>query len=183
MISGSVVSTCAQGSGGSSLPSMPMQCPAPPRTCWVRSHPQGVACHPACIAPSACSRPLMTPPSPPGSKRSPCWVERFDVQFLGSVEVPCHQGNGILCAAMQKVSLESAVHLNPVGWPSRPLATEGSDGALGASGSRGPGSDSEACADRPRTELGWSLPPSHPQSNWACSALSALVPALQVYWV
>ncbi|XP_004845951.1 C-Jun-amino-terminal kinase-interacting protein 2 [Heterocephalus glaber] len=43
-----------------------------------------------------------------GSKRSPCWVERFDVQFLGSVEVPCHQGNGILCAAMQKVSVEEA---------------------------------------------------------------------------
>lgn len=38
-------------------------------------------------------------------------MERFDVQFLGSVEVPCHQGNGILCAAMQKVSLESVVHL------------------------------------------------------------------------
>lgn len=33
-------------------------------------------------------------------------MERFDVQFLGSVEVPCHQGNGILCAAMQKVSTE-----------------------------------------------------------------------------
>lgn len=33
-------------------------------------------------------------------------MDRFDVQFLGSVEVPCHQGNGILCAAMQKVSLE-----------------------------------------------------------------------------
>jgi mitogen-activated protein kinase 8 interacting protein 2 len=44
---------------------------------------------------------------PPGSKRSPCWVDRFDVQFLGSVEVPCHQGNGILCAAMQKVSVET----------------------------------------------------------------------------
>lgn len=138
---------------------------------------------PSLHRPSACSRPLMTPPSPPGSKRSPCWVERFDVQFLGSVEVPCHQGNGILCAAMQKVSLESAVHRNPVGWPSRPLATEGSDGALGASGSRGPGSDSEACADRRGTELGWSVPPSHPQSNSACSALSALVPALRVYWV
>ena len=26
------------------------------------------------------------------------------MQFLGSVEVPYHQGNGILCAAMQKVS-------------------------------------------------------------------------------
>lgn len=39
-----------------------------------------------------------------GLKRNPCWVERFNVQFLGSVEVPYHQGNGILCAAMQKVS-------------------------------------------------------------------------------
>lgn len=40
-----------------------------------------------------------------GLKRNPCWVERFNVQFLGSVEVPYHQGNGILCAAMQKVRL------------------------------------------------------------------------------
>ncbi|XP_013922700.1 PREDICTED: C-Jun-amino-terminal kinase-interacting protein 2 [Thamnophis sirtalis] len=39
-----------------------------------------------------------------GLKRNPCWVEHFNVQFLGSVEVPYHQGNGILCAAMQKVS-------------------------------------------------------------------------------
>lgn len=31
-------------------------------------------------------------------------METFNVQFLGSVEVPYHQGNGILCAAMQKVS-------------------------------------------------------------------------------
>ncbi|XP_005039012.2 PREDICTED: C-Jun-amino-terminal kinase-interacting protein 2, partial [Ficedula albicollis] len=30
-----------------------------------------------------------------GLKRNPCWVERFNVQFLGSVEVPYHQGNGI----------------------------------------------------------------------------------------
>lgn len=30
-------------------------------------------------------------------------MESFRVQFLGSVEVPYHQGNGILCAAMQKV--------------------------------------------------------------------------------
>lgn len=53
----------------------------------------------------SCS-PDLGPCDLPGSKRGPCWVERFDVQFLGSVEVPCHQGNGILCAAMQKVSLE-----------------------------------------------------------------------------
>ncbi|XP_054426417.1 C-Jun-amino-terminal kinase-interacting protein 2 [Pteronotus mesoamericanus] len=50
-----------------------------------------------------------------GSKRSPCWVERFDVQFLGSVEVPCHQGSGILCAAMQKIATarKLTVHLRP----------------------------------------------------------------------
>lgn len=40
-------------------------------------------------------------------------MDRFDVQFLGSVEVPCHQGNGILCAAMQKVSVEMA---SGTGW-------------------------------------------------------------------
>lgn len=38
-----------------------------------------------------------------GVKRNPAWIETFNVQFLGSVEVPYHQGNGILCAAMQKV--------------------------------------------------------------------------------
>lgn len=38
-----------------------------------------------------------------GIKRNPAWIETFSVQFLGSVEVPYHQGNGILCAAMQKV--------------------------------------------------------------------------------
>ncbi|MBN3278240.1 JIP2 protein, partial [Polyodon spathula] len=38
-----------------------------------------------------------------GRKRKTGWVERYNVQFLGSVEVPYHQGNGILCAAMQKV--------------------------------------------------------------------------------
>uniref|UniRef100_A0A4X2KCB1 PID domain-containing protein n=2 Tax=Metatheria TaxID=9263 RepID=A0A4X2KCB1_VOMUR len=50
-----------------------------------------------------------------GGKRSPCWVERFNVQFLGSVEVPCHQGNGILCAAMQKIATarKLTVHLRP----------------------------------------------------------------------
>lgn len=49
--------------------------------------------------------PSPRPCSCAGLKRNPCWVERFNVQFLGSVEVPYHQGNGILCAAMQKVSL------------------------------------------------------------------------------
>uniref|UniRef100_A0A8C6Z4W0 Mitogen-activated protein kinase 8 interacting protein 2 n=1 Tax=Nothoprocta perdicaria TaxID=30464 RepID=A0A8C6Z4W0_NOTPE len=52
---------------------------------------------------------------PAGLKRNPCWVERFNVQFLGSVEVPYHQGNGILCAAMQKIATtrKLTVHLRP----------------------------------------------------------------------
>ncbi|XP_068460167.1 C-Jun-amino-terminal kinase-interacting protein 1-like isoform X1 [Clinocottus analis] len=32
------------------------------------------------------------------------WIDRFMVQFLGSVQVPVHKGNDILCAAMQKVA-------------------------------------------------------------------------------
>ncbi|XP_061406503.1 C-Jun-amino-terminal kinase-interacting protein 1-like [Lethenteron reissneri] len=32
------------------------------------------------------------------------WFEIFDLQFLGSVEVPHHQGNDVLYAAMQKVA-------------------------------------------------------------------------------
>ncbi|KAM6306729.1 LOW QUALITY PROTEIN: C-Jun-amino-terminal kinase-interacting protein 2-like [Podargus strigoides] len=50
-----------------------------------------------------------------GLKRNLCWVERFNVQFLGSVEVPYHQGNGILCAAMQKIATtrKLTVHLRP----------------------------------------------------------------------
>ncbi|KAF7254623.1 C-Jun-amino-terminal kinase-interacting protein 2 [Varanus komodoensis] len=53
--------------------------------------------------------------TPEGLKRNPCWVERFNVQFLGSVEVPHHQGNGILCAAMQKIATtrKLTVHLRP----------------------------------------------------------------------
>ncbi|XP_053572264.1 C-Jun-amino-terminal kinase-interacting protein 2 [Bombina bombina] len=43
------------------------------------------------------------------------WIQTFDVQFLGSVEVPHHQGNGILCAAMQKIATarKLTVHLRP----------------------------------------------------------------------
>ncbi|XP_077196685.1 C-Jun-amino-terminal kinase-interacting protein 2 [Paroedura picta] len=50
-----------------------------------------------------------------GLKRHPCWAERFHVQFLGSVEVPYHQGNGVLCAAMQKIATtrKLTVHLRP----------------------------------------------------------------------
>lgn len=31
------------------------------------------------------------------------WSEQFLVRFLGSVLVPIHKGNDVLCAAMQKV--------------------------------------------------------------------------------
>ncbi|XP_043944538.1 C-Jun-amino-terminal kinase-interacting protein 2 isoform X2 [Protopterus annectens] len=50
-----------------------------------------------------------------GLKRKPGWVEKFNVQFLGSVEVPSHQGNSILCAAMQKIATtrKLTVHLRP----------------------------------------------------------------------
>ncbi|NWX44050.1 JIP2 protein, partial [Steatornis caripensis] len=58
---------------------------------------------------------LLVPCPRAGLKRNPCWVERFNVQFLGSVEVPYHQGNGILCAAMQKIATtrKLTVHLRP----------------------------------------------------------------------
>ncbi|KAL0968366.1 hypothetical protein UPYG_G00265920 [Umbra pygmaea] len=50
-----------------------------------------------------------------GVKRNPAWMDSFSVQFLGSVEVPYHQGNGILCAAMQKIAIarKRTVHLRP----------------------------------------------------------------------
>ncbi|XP_072241767.1 C-Jun-amino-terminal kinase-interacting protein 2 isoform X2 [Leuresthes tenuis] len=50
-----------------------------------------------------------------GLKRNPAWIETFNVQFLGSVEVPYHQGNGILCAAMQKIAIsrKRTVHVRP----------------------------------------------------------------------
>lgn len=31
------------------------------------------------------------------------WIDKFLVRFLGSVQVPIHKGNDVLCAAMQKV--------------------------------------------------------------------------------
>uniref|UniRef100_A0A3Q3WHV0 Uncharacterized protein n=1 Tax=Mola mola TaxID=94237 RepID=A0A3Q3WHV0_MOLML len=51
----------------------------------------------------------------PSMKRNPAWIETFSVQFLGSVEVPYHQGNGILCAAMQKIAIsrKRTVHVRP----------------------------------------------------------------------
>lgn len=35
--------------------------------------------------------------------RSADWLERYSLKFLGSVQVPYHKGNEVLCAAMQKV--------------------------------------------------------------------------------
>lgn len=39
----------------------------------------------------------------PGLTRNSDWVDQFRVKFLGSVQVPYHKGNDVLCAAMQKV--------------------------------------------------------------------------------
>ncbi|KAK1798609.1 hypothetical protein P4O66_006901 [Electrophorus voltai] len=36
--------------------------------------------------------------------RSADWVERYRLKFLGSVQVPYHKGNDVLCAAMQKIA-------------------------------------------------------------------------------
>uniref|UniRef100_H2L5N6 Mitogen-activated protein kinase 8 interacting protein 1 n=1 Tax=Oryzias latipes TaxID=8090 RepID=H2L5N6_ORYLA len=32
------------------------------------------------------------------------WIERYHLKFLGSVQVPYHKGNDVLCAAMQKIA-------------------------------------------------------------------------------
>ncbi|XP_024151940.1 C-Jun-amino-terminal kinase-interacting protein 1 isoform X1 [Oryzias melastigma] len=32
------------------------------------------------------------------------WMERYHLKFLGSVQVPYHKGNDVLCAAMQKIA-------------------------------------------------------------------------------
>ncbi|XP_074131240.1 C-Jun-amino-terminal kinase-interacting protein 1 isoform X1 [Sminthopsis crassicaudata] len=43
------------------------------------------------------------------------WVDQFRVKFLGSVQVPYHKGNDVLCAAMQKIATTRrlTVHFNP----------------------------------------------------------------------
>lgn len=56
------------------------------------------------------------------------------------------------------------------------MTIEGSDGALGASGGRDPGSDSEAWADRPGAEgRAWQLPPSTSGSLGWFSGVSTLL--------
>ncbi|XP_061078431.1 C-Jun-amino-terminal kinase-interacting protein 1-like isoform X1 [Conger conger] len=48
-------------------------------------------------------------------EKSTKWVEKFRVKFLGSVHVPYHKGNDVLCAAMQKIatSRRMTVQFNP----------------------------------------------------------------------
>uniref|UniRef100_A0A2I3GQ20 SH3 domain-containing protein n=1 Tax=Nomascus leucogenys TaxID=61853 RepID=A0A2I3GQ20_NOMLE len=43
------------------------------------------------------------------------WVDRFRLKFLGSVQVPYHKSNDVLCAAMQKIATTRrlTVHFNP----------------------------------------------------------------------
>uniref|UniRef100_A0A8D0DI00 Mitogen-activated protein kinase 8 interacting protein 1 n=1 Tax=Sander lucioperca TaxID=283035 RepID=A0A8D0DI00_SANLU len=37
-------------------------------------------------------------------RKSSEWMERYRLKFLGSVQVPFHKGNDVLCAAMQKIA-------------------------------------------------------------------------------
>lgn len=39
----------------------------------------------------------------PALAKNSDWTDQFRVKFLGSVQVPYHKGNDVLCAAMQKV--------------------------------------------------------------------------------
>ena len=51
------------------------------------------------------------------------WMDRYRLKFLGSVQVPFHKGNDVLCAAMQKVpfcvylNTESSRKLTRLRWP------------------------------------------------------------------
>ncbi|XP_061466844.1 C-Jun-amino-terminal kinase-interacting protein 1 isoform X2 [Rhineura floridana] len=49
------------------------------------------------------------------SSKASDWVDQFRVKFLGSVQVPYHKGNDVLCAAMQKIATTRrlTVHFNP----------------------------------------------------------------------
>lgn len=48
--------------------------------------------------------PLVSP-----AARSGEWSDRHRLKFLGSVQVPLHKGNDVLCAAMQKVGSRSSL--------------------------------------------------------------------------
>ncbi|XP_030620974.1 C-Jun-amino-terminal kinase-interacting protein 1 [Chanos chanos] len=47
--------------------------------------------------------------------KSADWVEQYRLKFLGSVQVPYHKGNDVLCAAMQKIATNRrmTVQYNP----------------------------------------------------------------------
>ncbi|XP_068594688.1 C-Jun-amino-terminal kinase-interacting protein 1 [Brachionichthys hirsutus] len=49
------------------------------------------------------------------SVKSSEWLDRYRLKFLGSVQVPFHKGNDVLCAAMQKVATDrrTSVGSNP----------------------------------------------------------------------
>uniref|UniRef100_A0A8B9TGT0 Mitogen-activated protein kinase 8 interacting protein 1 n=1 Tax=Anas platyrhynchos TaxID=8839 RepID=A0A8B9TGT0_ANAPL len=51
----------------------------------------------------------------PALAKNSDWVDQFRVKFLGSVQVPYHKGNDVLCAAMQKIATTRrlTVHFNP----------------------------------------------------------------------
>lgn len=44
------------------------------------------------------------------AEKSSEWMDRYRLKFLGSVQVPFHKGNDVLCAAMQKVELNNQQH-------------------------------------------------------------------------
>ncbi|RXM28850.1 C-Jun-amino-terminal kinase-interacting protein 1 [Acipenser ruthenus] len=49
------------------------------------------------------------------TEKSSEWLDKFRVKFLGSVQVPYHKGNDVLCAAMQKIATNrrATVQFNP----------------------------------------------------------------------
>lgn len=62
----------------------------------------------------------------PALTKNSDWVDQFRVKFLGSVQVPYHKGNDVLCAAMQKVSVPRFPHVGaaPARAPSSPGETD-----------------------------------------------------------
>ncbi|MBN3285878.1 JIP1 protein, partial [Polyodon spathula] len=48
-------------------------------------------------------------------EKSSEWVDKFQAKFLGSVQVPYHKGNDVLCVAMQKIATNrrATVQFNP----------------------------------------------------------------------
>ena len=62
----------------------------------------------------------------PALTKNSDWVDQFRVKFLGSVQVPYHKGNDVLCAAMQKVPASRSPAVGDEPQPgSRPLPGEG----------------------------------------------------------